>query len=143
MMATARQEADREAVLEVLERIRAGWEQLDPELVLSAFALESDTVVIGTDAPEYWIGYPAFAEPFRQMGGAFEDGRYSWDPDEPLVSIEGNCAWVTGKLTGSFVSDGERVTLAMRTTHALVKKAARWLVVQAHYSLPAAESTPY
>jgi hypothetical protein len=70
--------ADEAAVRDVLERIRDGWERMDAEAVLACFEPVDGTVVIGTDEPEYWIGYTAFAEPFRQMTASFTDAEYRW-----------------------------------------------------------------
>ncbi len=133
---------DRAAILEVLEGIRRGWETMDGEAVLACFEPEEATVVIGTDEPEYWIGYDAFVEPFRSMAGAFEDGSYRWT-DGPTVDIADPVAWSTGKLLGMFTSDGERVELDMRTTHVLRRGSDGWRIVQAHYSVAASEPVPY
>jgi hypothetical protein len=133
---------DRAAVLEVLEGIRRGWETMDGEKVLACFEPEATTVVIGTDEPEYWIGYDAIVEPFRSMAGAFEDGDYRWT-DGPTVDILDAVAWSTGKLLGTFTSDGDRVELDMRTTHVLRRGPHGWRIVQAHYSVAASEPVTY
>lgn len=139
---TVAEAGDRAAILEVLEGIRRGWETMDGEAVLGCFEPEATTVVIGTDEPEYWIGYDAIVEPFRSMAGTFDDGAYRWT-DGPSVEIDGSVAWSTGKLVGAFSSDGDRVELDMRTTHVLRRGPEGWRIVQAHYSLAASEPVPY
>jgi uncharacterized protein (TIGR02246 family) len=131
------------AVRDVLERIRAGWEQMDVEAVLSCFADDPRTVVIGTDEEEYWTGFDAFAGPFRQMTDAFTDASYRWGVDEPTVEVQGDIAWSTGRLMATFVSGETPVELNMRTTHVLRNGSDGWRIVQGHYSVAAAESTAY
>ena len=135
--------ADDQAVRDVLEGIRGGWEEMDVEAVLSCFEEGPRTVVIGTDESEYWIGFQAFAEPFRQMTDAFTSAEYHWGADEPIVELHGDVAWSTGRLMAKFVSGGSTVTLAMRTTHVLRRGPDGWRIVQGHYSVAAAEPTAY
>lgn len=129
-------------VLEVLERVRDGWERMDGETVLACFEPSAGTVVIGTDAPEYWIGFDAFAEPFRQMANTFSNAAYRW-ADGPSVEVQDGVAWSTGRLIGLFESEGERVELDMRTTHVLRRGPDGWRIVQGHYSVAAAEPVGY
>lgn len=135
--------ADQQGVRDILEGIRVGWEAMDVEAVLSCFEEKAGTVVIGTDESEYWIGFEAFAEPFRQMTDAFTNAEYHWGSGEPIVELEGNVAWSTGRLMATFLSGETPVELNMRTTHVLRKGADGWRIVQGHYSLAAAEPTTY
>lgn len=130
------------AVLAVLERIREGWERMDGEAVLSCFEPDEGTVVIGTDGSEYWIGYDAFAGPFRAMAGAFTDAAYRW-ADGPSVTIQDGVAWSTGRLLGTFATGDERVELDMRATHVLRRGGDGWRIVQGHYSVAAADPVGY
>jgi ketosteroid isomerase-like protein len=131
-----------EEVLEVLELIRDGWERMDGVQVLSCFEDDARTVVIGTDEPEYWVGYVEFEQPFLAMAGTFTDGDYRWTHG-PTVDIDGDIAWSTGKLLGVFMSGEERIELDMRTTHVLRRGENGWRIVQGHYSLAAPEATTY
>jgi ketosteroid isomerase-like protein len=140
MVVSATDEAD---VRDLLERIRAGWEGMDAEAVLACFERSAGTVVIGTDEPEYWVGFEAFAEPFRRMTEAFTDAEYHWGPGEPIIEVAGPVAWATGRLTARFVSATSHAELAMRTTHVLRRGDDGWRVVQGHYSVAAAEPTTY
>ena len=135
--------ADVDAVRDVLEGVRAGWERMDGEAVLACFEEGDGTVVSGTDADEYWIGFEAFAEPFRRMADAFSNAEYHWEAGEPLVEVDGDVAWSTGRLVGTFEADGARVELPMRTTHVLRRGAGEWRIVQGHYSVPAPNATGY
>ena len=133
---------DERDVLDVLERIRDGWERMDGRDVLGCFELDSRTAVIGTDESEYWIGYGAFKQPFLAMAGTFSEASYQWT-DGPSVDIDGDVAWSTGKLLGVFLSGDDRIELDMRTTHVLRRGPDGWRIVQGHYSVAASEPTTY
>jgi ketosteroid isomerase-like protein len=134
--------SDDEAVLAVLDRFRHGWEALDADAVLDCFARDPQIVVIGTDADEYWRGSDALVAPFRSMVGAFTDPVYRWD-GTPQIHVDGDIAWADGRLDTSLTADGERLVVAMRTSWVL-RRAARWEIVQAHFSVaPAAPVAAY
>jgi ketosteroid isomerase-like protein len=130
------------AVRDVLERVRSGWERMDSEAVLACFDPDPRTVVIGTDAGEYWIGYESFVGAFRAMGGAFSDAEYRWT-DGPSVDVAGIVAWSTGRLVGTFTAGDARIELDMRATHVLRRGQGGWRIVQGHYSVAAAEPVAY
>lgn len=121
-------------VAAVLERFRRGWEENDIEGVLSCFAEADDTVVIGTDAGEYWRGYRSFVEPFRAMGSSFEEARYAW-LDGPAIGVEGTLAWADGVLETVLRVAGETVAARLRTTWLLRRADGSWQVTQAHFSV--------
>lgn len=121
-------------ILAVLERFRLGWGALDAEAVLACFARDPEIVVIGTDANEYWRGYDALVEPFRTMVGTFTDLDYRWQAP-PHIVVEGPVAWADAVLdTQLTAAGGERLSITMRTTWVL-RRAERWEVVQAHFSV--------
>jgi ketosteroid isomerase-like protein len=125
-------------VLAVLERFRAGWEQLDADAVLSCFAADPQIVVIGTDEDEYWCGFDALVKPFRSMVGAFTVPIYRWVAP-PHIQLHGDVAWVDARLDTSLTSNGQRLAVLMRTSWVL-RRGDRWEVVQAHFSV--APTTP-
>jgi ketosteroid isomerase-like protein len=118
----------------VLDRFRSGWEEHDIDAVLSCFADADDTVVIGTDAGEYWRGYRSFAEPFRAMSSAFGEARYTW-LDGPVIGVEGERAWADGLLGTVLIVAGETVEAKLRTTWLLRRGLGGWQVTQAHFSV--------
>lgn len=121
-------------VAAVLERFRRGWEEHDIEGVLSCFAEADDTVVIGTDAGEYWRGYRSLVEPFRAMGSSFEEARYTW-LEGPVIGADGTLAWADGVLETVLRVGGERVAARLRTTWLLRRGNDEWRVTQAHFSV--------
>jgi uncharacterized protein (TIGR02246 family) len=134
---------DSNDVLAVLDRFRAGWEQGDAAGVLSCFARNPETVVIGTDSGEYWSGFDALVEPFQTMTDAFADLQYRW-VDVPHITVKDDVAWADAVLdTRLTAADGERLNVTMRTSWVL-RRAPEWEVVQAHFSVaPAAPVAAY
>lgn len=134
--------SDEIAVLAVLNQFRRGWEDLDAAAVLDCFARDSQTVVIGTDEGEYWRGFDALIAPFRSMTGAFTDPVYRWH-GPPHIHVDGDIAWADGRLDTSLTADGEQLDVTMRTSWVL-RRGARWQIVQAHFSVaPAAPVAAY
>jgi uncharacterized protein (TIGR02246 family) len=130
-------------VAAVLERFRRGWEEHDIDAVLSCFAESDETVVIGTDADEYWRGYRSLVEPFRAMASAFEEARYRWSTG-PVIGVDGDHAWADGTLDTAVVAGTQRVEARLRTTWLLRRRAEGWRVMQAHFSVaPAAAVVTY
>lgn len=131
-------------VLDLLERLRRSWEQMDPDAALSCFAEDPGTIVIGTDAPEYWIGFAALAAPFRAMTDAFSEARYSWSEPGPAVEVLGDAAWAAGVLNASFRTADAWVDLPMRTSVvARRQEDGAWKIRHAHFSLASAEPVAY
>lgn len=124
---------EKDGILAVLDRFRAGWEALDADAVLGCFAKDPQIVVIGTDEDEYWRGFDALVEPFRSMVGAFTDPVYRWD-GPPEIHVDGDLAWADGRLDTSLTADGQRLAVRMRTSWVL-RRRDRWEVVQAHFSV--------
>lgn len=129
-------------VLAVLDQFRRGWETLDVDAVLGCFAHDPQITVIGTDEDEYWRGFDALVEPFRTMAGAFSDPEYRW-VEPPHIQVQGDLAWADGQLDTTLTTDGQRLAARMRTSWVL-RRASRWEVVQAHFSVaPAAPVAAY
>jgi hypothetical protein len=125
---------DVDGVLEILDRFRAGWEALDPEMVLGCFERSAATTVVGTDASEYWRGYDALVAPFRAMTAAFDAPRYTWAL-RPRVEVAGDSAWADGVLDTTLVTESGEVRAEMRSTWVLRRVAGDWKIVQAHFSV--------
>ena len=131
-------------MLDLLERLRRGWESLNADAALACFAEDAGIVVIGTDAPEYWTGYPALIEPFRAMTEAFSEARYAWHDPGPSIEMLGDAAWAAGVLNASFRNADGWIDLPMRTSVVARRDAdGEWRIRHAHFSLPAAEPVAY
>jgi uncharacterized protein (TIGR02246 family) len=137
-------DADRRAVAALLERFRDAWARLDPEAALACFDTDPGTIVIGTDAGEFWHSYEQLIEPFHAMTTAFERAEYAYGPGDPTVEIAGDTAWAAGMLHGAFETADGRIELPMRMTAVMRKRPeGSWIIRQAHFSVASAEPVDY
>ena len=135
---------DAEAMRDLLERLRQAWETMDADAALACFADDTEIVVIGTDAPEYWSGHAALVEPFRAMTDAFSEASYQWSELGPSVEMLNDAAWAAGVLRASFKTADGWVDLPMRTSIvARLDRDGSWRIRHAHFSLAAADPVAY
>lgn len=119
-----------------VDRFWAGWEALDAAAVLGTIAPRPDTVIIGTDESEYWVGPETMVGPFEAMMSVFEEEHVRWEPGDPLIDIRDGIAWVVGRARVSVRAGGEGTDSTMRTTFVLERFDAGWRIVHAHFSVP-------
>ena len=124
------------AVKAVLDKVAEGYTQRDLDLVLSAFAPDPDVVMYGTGADEKRIGLSEIQAQAERDWSQTESAAitYGWTS----VSAVGSIAWVASNGTFQLKADGQEMTLPVRITCVLEKRGEQWLIVQAHFSLPAA-----
>jgi SnoaL-like domain len=121
-----------------VEEFRRGWEALDANAVLGTFARDSSVLVWGTDADEEWRGFEALAQPFHAQVKAFSETAYAWEK-EPATWSGGDLACVAGVLRVSLKSGAEQVSIPMRSTFVLARRAEGWRIVHAHFSVGQAQ----
>ncbi len=124
-----------DAVLEVVERFRTGWEMGNADRILSTIAQKDNMVMYGTDRVEHWIGYEGFIEPTKAMVEAFNNPIYSWGEDEPGVWVRGEVGWVCGDLTVDMKTEDGDISVTMRSTFVLTYEAEGWKIAHAHFSI--------
>ena len=109
----------------------------DLDQTLSLIAPDDDVVGIGTGQDEWRVG----AEEFKaQLERDFSQAEALSVDYEPLVVSEsGSVAWVAGRASVQARVDGQDVAMAGRFTAVLEQRGDRWLLMQTHFSLPAAE----
>lgn len=136
-------DTDRAAVEALLERFRDAWARLDAEAALACFENDPGTVVIGTDAAEFWRGYERLVQPFQAMTDLFANPAYAWGAGEPTVEVMGTSAWAAGVLHAAFDTADGRIEIPMRTSVVMRRHAdGTWLIRHAHFSV-AAETVDY
>ena len=133
MKADAKTEA---AVVEVLNKFKQTYEDRDLEGLMSVMAPDNDLFMYGTGADEKRIG----PEQVRLQA------KRDWAQTEALafnlnshhISSVGPVAWVASEGLGQGRVDGQEIQFPMRMTAVLEQRNGKWLVVQAHVSLPSA-----
>ena len=137
MKASAQIEAE---VMAVMNQYNAAYVRRDIAGLLALFATDADIVNIGTGKDEKRIGLEElrvqFERDFAQSGAVSIE--YRWYS----VSAAGSVAWVAADCVAQVQIPGvSEMTLPMRSTTVLEKRDGRWLIVQSHASLPAAEQS--
>src|SRR5262245_563185 len=108
----------------------------DNEAALARLSEHQGTVMIGTDAAEWWRGGETIALWRRQLEelGAFP---VTWDQAEAWE--EGTVGWASVK---EMIDWGEK-TFESRATYVLHLEQGEWKIVQVHWSLPRANVEIY
>lgn len=133
MKADAKTEA---AVKAVLEKVTEGYANRDVAQLLSAFATDPDVVMYGTGADEKRIGLKEIQAQAERDWSQTDSAvvRYEW------ISVwrTGSVAWAATDASFHLKADGQEMTLPARITFVLENRNEQWLIVHAHFSLPAA-----
>ncbi len=124
------------AVKTVLDRVAESYATRNLATLRAAFAPDPDVVMYGTGADEKRVGL-AEIELQAQRDWSQTDTsevRYGWTS----VSAAGNVAWAAADASFDLSAGGQAFSLPARITFVLEKHGEQWLIVQAHFSFPAA-----
>jgi uncharacterized protein (TIGR02246 family) len=125
------------AVQATLQQWKDAYSRRDVDGALAVMAPDADVVGIGTGPDEWRVGPEEFK---AQLERDFAQSEALSVDYEPLVVSEaGPVAWVAGRARVRARVEGQELTLAGRFTAVLEQRQGRWLLVQTHFSLPAAE----
>jgi ketosteroid isomerase-like protein len=125
------------AVQATLQQWKDAYSQRDLGGALAVIAPDDDVVGIGTGPDEWRVGPEEFK---AQLERDFAQSEALGIDYQPLVVSEaGSVAWVAGRATVQARVDGQDLTLTGRFTAVLEQRGDRWLLMQTHFSLPAAE----
>ncbi len=124
------------AVMAVLNKISECYAKRDLEGLLALFAPDSDNVMYGTGADEKRIGLAEFKAQAERDWSQAESASiaYGWTS----VSASGNVAWAAADAAFNLKAGGQEMSLPARLTAVLEKRGDKWLIVQSHFSFPAA-----
>lgn len=125
------------AVQATLQQWKDAYSRRDVDGALAVMAPDADVVGIGTGPDEWRVGPEAFK---AQLERDFTQSEALSVDYEPLVVSEaGPVAWVAGRARVQARVEGQDLSLTGRFTAVLEQRGDRWLLVQTHFSLPAAE----
>jgi|RhiMetdeSRZDD1v2_1073273.scaffolds.fasta_scaffold3184473_1 ketosteroid isomerase-like protein len=133
MKADAKTEA---AVKAVLNKVAEGYARRDMTLLRTAFAPDPDVVMYGTGADEKRLGLAEIQVQAERDWSQTETASvsYRWIS----VSAAGSVAWAATDAVLDLKAGGQKMTLPLRITFVLERRGDVWLIVHAHFSLPAA-----
>ncbi|OGO31723.1 MAG: hypothetical protein A2136_10720 [Chloroflexi bacterium RBG_16_54_11] len=124
------------AVKAVLDKVAEGYAKRDLESLRACFAPDPDVVMYGTGADEKRLGLAEIQAQAKRDWSQSEASvlTYGWTS----VSAAGSVAWVATDAAFNLKAGGQEMTLPARITFVLERRGDKWLIVQAHFSLPAA-----
>jgi ketosteroid isomerase-like protein len=125
------------AVQATLQQWKDAYSQQDLDAALAVVAPDDDVVGIGTGPDEWRVGPEEFKAQLERDFAQSEALSVDYQP--LVVSEAGPVAWVAGRASVQARVDGQDLTLTGRFTAVLEQRAGRWLLMQTHFSLPAAE----
>jgi ketosteroid isomerase-like protein len=104
---------------------------------LAVIAPDEDVVGIGTGPDEWRVGPEEFKAQLERDFAQSEALSVDYEP--LVVSAAGPVAWVAGRARVQARVEGQDVSLTGRFTAVLEQRGDRWLLMQTHFSVPAAE----
>lgn len=133
MKADVRTEAQ---VLSTLAKFTEAYAARDLGAVLACHAGDPDVVLFGTGADERRVGPTELRAQVERDWAQSDSTAISFDWTS--VSAAGPVAWVAVEGEFRFTAGGQSGAIPARATFVLEEREGRWLIVQAHYSTPAA-----
>jgi ketosteroid isomerase-like protein len=126
-----------QGVQATLQQWKDAYSQRDLDGALAVIAPDEDVVAIGTGQDEWRVGPEQFKTQIERDFAQSEALSVEYEP--LVVSEAGPVAWVAGRATAQARVDGQDQRLTGRFTAILEHRGGRWLLMQTHFSLPAAE----
>lgn len=123
-----------ELLREVYEAMRRG----DANAIAERVVRSNDMVWIGTDPQEWWTGFDRVSRIVRKQFNAA--GAFNVVPGDPRGFAVGDVAWVADRAT-LVRDDGDDLTI--RITAVARNEGGRWLLVQVHASVGAANEDAF
>jgi class 3 adenylate cyclase len=120
-----------EEIRRIIERWLRAETDGDSESALARLSENPGTIIIGTDAAEWWRGHETRAVWGHQLE---ETGPFPVQADEIEAWEEGSVGWACAKQTITW----EGKTLESRATYVLHLEQGEWKFVQMHWSFPEA-----
>lgn len=124
------------AVKATLDKIAQAYAERDLDLLRSAVARDPDVIMYGTGADEKRVGRAEIERQAQRDWSQTDSSeiRYGW----MSISSAGNVAWAATDATFELSVDGQALSFPARITVVLEKRGDQWLMVQSHFSFPAA-----
>jgi len=130
-------EAERTAVMKVLDNFVKAHEDRNLDLLMTCFSDKPDIVILGTDEDELWVDKLSMAESQKKAYQTFNSVKLSVRDKILKMCKSGGQAWFYMKVNWYVESEGKQFTFGgIRTTGVLEKDNDKWQIVQIHTSMP-------
>ncbi|MCI0553316.1 MAG: nuclear transport factor 2 family protein [Anaerolineae bacterium] len=124
-----------QAVKSVLDNWAESYRQRDIQRLLASVAPDPDVIMYGTGADEKRIGIAGIQAQAERDWSQTESAAFILN--ETSISSAGSVAWAAADAVFQLTAGGQEMALPARFTAVLEKREDNWLIVQAHFSLPA------
>jgi ketosteroid isomerase-like protein len=126
----------------VMEQHNKALNSQDLKGVMTLYASDPNTVLMGTGPGEAYVGDEAVGGAYNQLFTRFEANSLSFKYDWITAGSKGNLAWfaVTTTMEGTVNKEKKERTFNMSGT--LLKKKGKWRILSMHFSRLGAEQQP-
>jgi ketosteroid isomerase-like protein len=129
-------EKTRTAVLAAMNQWLESYKKRDIKGLMDLIAPDEDIFMFGTGVDEVRIGPEQFR--YQAQRDWEQTEALAFELNQPLVSSAGPVAWLATEGVGKGVAGGQEITFPLRMTGVFERRDGRWLLTQAHVSLPSA-----
>lgn len=129
---------DKEAIENLLENYILANENQDLDLIEKIWSPDEEIVLYGTDSDERLVGWSNIRTAIKEQFGFISDTYISASNQFIKLNCTGNTAWFAETLNYNYMYQGMAHKFeGLRFTGVVEKIDGKWLLVQAHLSLPA------
>jgi ketosteroid isomerase-like protein len=130
------------AVKTVMEQHSQAFNAQDLKGVMTLYASNPNTVLMGTGPGEAYVGDEAIGGAYDQLFTRFEANTVSSKYDWIAVGSKGNFAWFAVTTTMETTVNKEKKERAFNMSGTLLKEKGKWLILIMHFSRLGAEEQP-
>jgi ketosteroid isomerase-like protein len=120
----------------VIKALTVAYKTRNLNDVMACIAPDSDVVLYGTGVDEKRIGPEQIRFQVERDWNQTESIEMSFTSNS--ISTAGNVAWAAMDGVFNIRAQGQDMTLPVRASFVLEKRAGKWLIVHSHFSMPAA-----
>ncbi|MBI3241518.1 MAG: nuclear transport factor 2 family protein [Chloroflexi bacterium] len=124
-----------QAVKAALDNWADSYAKRDIKRLLAGVAPDPDVLMYGTGADEKRIGLAGIQTQAERDWAQTDAAAFIFH--DPAISAAGSVAWASADATFKVEASGQQMAFPARFTGVFEKREDQWLVVQAHFSLPA------
>jgi hypothetical protein len=121
----------------VIDQFPAALESGNMDVFSQIISHDSSVVMFGTDAAEYWVGYPAVEAAMKEQLASFKDIKLTISNQKVNISPQLDAVWFSEMADWSMTVNDQPVDLTgLRITGVLTSDPGGWKIVQMHVSVP-------
>ncbi len=129
---------DKDAIENLLENYIIANENQDFDLIETIWADDDDIILYGTDSDERLMGWKSIKEAISEQFRLISETYISASNQFIKLNCTGNTAWFAETLNYNYMYRGVAHSYeGLRFTGVVEKIKGKWVLVQAHLSLPA------